>query len=333
MKLFLTHTEEMFRLYYGEVALRALAEHAEIVRNTSGRVLDGAALAEAAQGCAVIVADRTTPGHAATFDAAPELVAFLRCAVDVSTIDLAAASGHGILVTRATPGFVDSVSELAIGMLIDLARGITAKAEAAHLGRVPELRPGRQLAGATLGLIGYGRIAQRLARAAMALGMRVIASDPQARPETDGVPSASFPDLLAASDFVVCLATSTEATRDLMDAAAFARMRPGACFLNLARGELVDEAALAAALDSGHIAGAALDVGRAADQRPSPGLAARPDVIATPHIGGLTDQATLHQAMDTVGQVAALAAGRLPMHALNAASATRLERLGIQGLA
>jgi D-3-phosphoglycerate dehydrogenase len=107
-------------------------------------------------------------------------------------------------------------------------------------------------------------------------------------------------------------------------------MKRGAFFINLSRGELVDEAALEAALGSGHLAGAAMDVGRAPDQRPSPRLAARPDVVATPHIGGLTPQAIGHQAMDTVRQVAALARGELPDNAVNAAAAHRLARLGIR---
>ena len=135
--------------------------------------------------------------------------------------------------------------------------------------------------------------------------------------------------MLAQSDFVVCLAVATAETENLMNEAAFARMKRGAFFLNPSRGNLVDEAALRAALDSGHLAGAALDVGRAPDQMPTPELAAHPRVVATPHIGGLTPAATLHQAMDTVRQVAALAVGRLPENAVNAEAAHRLARLGI----
>jgi D-3-phosphoglycerate dehydrogenase len=132
--------------------------------------------------------------------------------------------------------------------------------------------------------------------------------------------------MLGDADFVVCLAASTPATNRLMDAQAFATMRRGAFFLNLSRGELVDEAALEAALDAGHLAGAALDVGSAPEQMPPSGLALRHDVIATPHIGGLTREATDHQAMDTVRQVAALAAGRLPDGAVNPDAARRFHR-------
>jgi D-3-phosphoglycerate dehydrogenase len=104
-------------------------------------------------------------------------------------------------------------------------------------------------------------------------------------------------------------------------------MKPAAFFINMSRGNLVDEAALARALDERRIAGAAMDVGRAADQMPSLALASRPDVIATPHAAGLTPQAIEHQAFDTVRQVAELVAGRMPPHAVNAEAATRLARL------
>jgi D-3-phosphoglycerate dehydrogenase len=134
-------------------------------------------------------------------------------------------------------------------------------------------------------------------------------------------------DLLAQSDFVVCLAAANEETENLMDATAFACMRKEAFFLNLSRGNLVDEAALAAALDAGAIAGAAMDVGRAPDQKPSPALAARADVIATPHTAGLTPEAIEHQAFDTVSQVADILAGRMPRGAVNPDAAHRLIRL------
>ena len=111
LRVFLSHTPEMFEGYYGPRALAALAEHAEVIRNPSPTALSGTALAEAARGCHAIVADRATPGLAETFSAMPELLAFLRVAVDISTIIVPAASAAGVLVTRATPGFVDAVVE------------------------------------------------------------------------------------------------------------------------------------------------------------------------------------------------------------------------------
>jgi D-3-phosphoglycerate dehydrogenase len=133
--------------------------------------------------------------------------------------------------------------------------------------------------------------------------------------------------LLAEADFVVCLAIANEATENLMDRAAFQRMKPTAYFINLSRGNLVDEAALERALDEGRIAGAAMDVGRAPDQKPSLRLARRGDVLATPHIAGLTPSAIEHQAFDTVAQARALVAGKVPPGAVNAEKATRLQRL------
>ena len=330
MKVFLSHVPDMRANYYGERALSALREVADVRLNERDVVLGGAALAKAAAGCDVIVADRMTPGTAETFAEAPDLVAFLRCAVDVSTIDLAAASRHGVLVTHATPGFAAAVAEIGLGYMIDLSRGISRSVLAYRAGTLPEAHMGRQLAGSCIGIVGYGEIGRRLAGLAAALGMRVLVSDPYARVEDGYCEPVTMDVLLAQSDYVVCLALATPETENLFGQAAFGRMKPGAFFINLSRGQLVDEDALIAALDAGVIQGAAMDVGRAPDQKPSPELARRPDVIATPHTGGLTPGAVEHQAFDTVEQVRALGEGRLPKGSLNAEAATRLERLGIR---
>ena len=251
---------------------------------------------------------------------APDLAAFLRVAVDIRNIDVAAASAHGILVTQASPGFAASVAEMAIGFMIDCGRHVSEAAETYHAGRVPQARMGRQLKGATVGIIGYGVIGEYLADLALAFGMTVLVADPYKKVVATGLTQVALPDLLARSDFVVCLAVADEATENLMNAAAFAAMKPSAYFINLSRGNLVDEAALAEALDAKRIAGAALDVGRAADQMPTASLARRADVIATPHIAGLTPDAAEHQAFDTVRQIEALIAGRMPEGAVNAAN-------------
>ncbi len=325
--VFLTHASDMLENYYGPRALAALRDITEVRLNATGRVLDAEGVIREARGCAIVVSDRQTPGPAAIFETSPDLVAFLRVAVDIRNIDVEAASRNGILVTQATPGFVASVAELGIGFMVDLARGISRSVGEYRSGHEAEARMGRQLRGSTLGILGYGAIGEALAPMALALGMTVLATDPFKTITAPGVTQASLDDVLAASDFVCCLVVANETTENLMNAAAFSRMRAGSCFINLSRGDLVDEAALEAALDAGHLAGAAIDVGRAPDQRPSLRLARRSDVIATPHIAGLTPQAAEHQAFDTVEQVSVLLAGGVPPGAVNAGAAARLARL------
>jgi len=325
--ILLTHTPDMLANYYGERALAALRKLAPVKLNETGRVLDAQALAQAARGCEIVVSDRQTPGPAEFFPAAPDLVAFLRVAVDIRNIDVAAASAHGVLVTHATPGFVASVAEMAIGYMVDCARHVTASVLDYRSGQDAEPRMGRQLKGATLGIMGYGAIGEYLAPLGVALGMDVLVADPFKTVTASGVRQVALPDLLAQSDYVVCLVVANEETENLMNAAAFAQMKTTAFFINLSRGNLVDEQALAVALDKKQIAGAALDVGRAADQKPSLSLAKRADVIATPHTAGLTPEAAEHQAFDTVHQVTDLLAGRIPAGAANAQAAHRLARL------
>ncbi|HZS81962.1 MAG TPA: NAD(P)-dependent oxidoreductase [Stellaceae bacterium] len=327
MTIFLTHTPEMRRNYYGEKALAGLAALAPVRFHESATPLDAAALIAAAQGCEIIVSDRQTPGGAAIFAALPDLVAFLRCAVDIRNVAVPAASANGILVTRASAGFVPAVTELVLGFLVDLARGVTRQAAAYHSGAAPAALRGRQLRGSTLGIIGYGAIGRYLAELGLALGMKVMVTDPYAKATAAGLVQTDLPQLLAESDFVVCLAVATDETENLMNAAAFARMKPSAYFINVSRGNLVDETALEAALEEKRIAGAALDVGRAPDQMPTLRLARRADVIATPHIGGLTPEAIEHQALETVAQAAEILRGKVPKGAVNAEQATRLARL------
>ena len=317
LKLLLTHTPQMRRQYYGERALAGLKELVEVRLHEGDEALTPAALVAAARDVDIILADRLTTGPGEIFAQLPALKAIVRCAVDIRNIDVEAASAAGVLVTRATPGFVASVCELAIGYLVDLSRGISRTTADYQAGRLPEARMGRQLASSTLGIIGYGAIGRQLAPIALALGMTVLITDPYARVEDDRFAQVPFDDLLARSDYVLCLAVATEQTENLMSKDAFQRMKPSAFFLNLSRGNLVDEAALAAALADGTIAGAALDVGRAPDQMPTPALARLPNVTATPHVGGLTPPAIEHQALDTVGQVAALVRGEVPPGAVN----------------
>jgi D-3-phosphoglycerate dehydrogenase len=325
--IFLTHPAEALANYYGDRAVARLKALGDVRFNTAGRELSPAELATAARDCAVIVSYRQTPGTEELFRACPNLVAFSRCAIDIRNVDVAAASAQGILVTQASAGFVASVSEWVIGAMVDLGRNLTASTEAYHVGQVPKAPMGLQLEGSTLGILGYGQIGRRLADLAAALGMRVLVYDPFKTVESRAIQQNDLAQVLAESDFVACLVVANDATENLLSAAAFTQMKPGAYFINASRGNLVDEAALGAALDSGHLAGCAMDVGRAPDQMPSPELARHPKVIATPHSAGLTLPAIEHQSLETVAQVAEILKGRAPKGSVNADRATRLARL------
>ena len=326
-RIFLTHTPDMLANYYGPRALAAMRALGEVRLHEASVALDAQALAQAARGCEIIVSDRATPGPAAFFPAAPDCVAFLRVAIDIRNIDVAAASREGILVTHATAGFIPAVAEMAVGMMVDCGRHIGRASAEYRAGTEAAPRMGRQLRDATMGIIGYGAIGEYLALLGLALGMTMLVADPFKKVTDPKLKQVPLDDLLARSDFVVCLAIANEATENLMNAAAFAKMRKSAFFINLSRGNLVDEAALAQTLDNKVIAGAAIDVGRAPDQKPSLALARRADVIATPHTAGLTPEAIEHQAFDTVKQVEALLAGKMPPGAANAEHAHRLSRL------
>jgi D-3-phosphoglycerate dehydrogenase / 2-oxoglutarate reductase len=299
-------------------SLDGLLAIAQVKLHEASDALDAAGLIEAAREVDIIVADRLTAGPGEIFPALPKLRAFVRCAVDIRNVDVAAASAVGVLVTRAGPGFVQSVAELALGFMVDLSRGVSRATADYHAARKPEIIMGRQLAGSRLGIIGYGSIGRYLAEIAKVLGMEVLVADPFANVSDATIRHVPLDDLLARSDYVVCLAVANEHTENLIGQVALARMQPHAFFINLSRGNLVDESALSVALRENRIAGAATDVGRALDQMPSPELARLPNVIATPHIGGLTPPAIESQSLETVRQVKAIIAGDVPSGAVNA---------------
>ena len=314
IKILLTHSPEALANYYGERALAGLKALGTVVSNSDEKPLEGENLVRAALDCELIVSYRQSAAPALLFERLPRLVAFLRCAIDIRNVDVAAASRAGVLVTQASAGFVAAVSELVLGFLVDLSRGVSRHAAEYHAGRVPQAGMGRELRGSTLGVIGYGAIGRELVRVGRALGMKVLICDPH----VGDAAQTSIEELLRESDYVVPLAVATAETENLIGEKEFRQMKQGAFFINVSRGNLVDEAALARALDSGHISGCAMDVGRAPDQMPTPALAARADVIATPHTAGLTRPAIEHQSLETVAQAGEILKGRAPKGAVNA---------------
>lgn len=318
MRILLTHSPEALDLYYGPRALEGLRKVGDVKLHHGAAPLEGEALIRAAEDCDLIVSYRQSPAPAELFQRLPKLIAFSRCAIDIRNVDVAAASKAGVLVTQASAGFVTSVAEMVVGFLVDLSRGITRSALLYGQGKVPPAQMGRELKGSTLGVIGYGAIGKEVVRIGKALGMCVLVNDPYQKVE-----QVSLEELLAQSDYVVPLAVANAETENLIGEKALKTMKRGAFLINVSRGNLVDEKALEAALDSGHLGGCAMDVGRAPDQMPTPRLAARPDVIATPHAAGLTVPAIEHQSMETVAQAAEIVKGRAPKGSVNAEHWTR----------
>lgn len=327
MRVFVTHNPEDLEAYFGRALpeLAGLEGVSEVRTNPLDRDLRTAELIDHAAGCDVIIAHRATPGDAEVFANLDKLVAFLRCAVDISTIDVDAASEHGVLVANADKSFVASTAELALGLYLATARNIATSTAEYRNGIEPGQRAGSQIAGKTAGIIGYGAIGSYLGFLLDKLGLTVVVHDPFVDVPLPFEQLALDP-LLEQSDVVFPLAPSTPATLDFISTHELETMKPGAILINVSRGELLDEDAVAQALDSGHLGALGLDVGRASDQRPSPQLANRSNVVATPHLGGLTPENADAQARSSVEQVSAILAGHLPPRSLNADLAHRLRR-------
>ena len=245
----------------------------------------------AADGLIVRSATRVT---AELLEHAPQLRVVGRAGVGVDNIDVEAATRRGILVMNTPGGNAVSVAEHTLALLLSLARSVPQFNASVHAGRWEKSgAAGVEIRGKTLGLVGLGRVGAEVARRARALEMNVLAFDPYISEnvalELD-VALVPFDDLLRRSDFLSLHTALSPATQNLINAAAIAKMKRGARLINTARGELVDEAALADALRLGQIAGAAVDVFAEEPPRASP-LVGLPGVIATPHVAGSTEEA------------------------------------------
>jgi D-3-phosphoglycerate dehydrogenase len=246
-----------------------------------------------------------------------------RFGLGVDNIDLPAAKELGIAVNYVPDYCLREVSDHAMALLLALARKITLSNKLVQSGRweVPPLVPLRRLEGQTLGLIGFGNIPRALAPKAQVFGLKVIAHDPYAKPEVlakAGVEGVSFDDLLARADFVSVHAPLLPATRGLINADAFARMKPGALLINTARGPLVDEAALVAALDSGHLGGAALDVVTTEPLAKDSALLGRDNVILTPHTAFYSVEALEELQTKCASDVARVLSGEKAVYPISA---------------
>jgi len=280
-----------------------------------------------------IVVRSATKLTADVIDRAARLKVIGRAGVGVDNVDVEAATRRGIIVANAPESTVVSAAEHTVGLLVALARNIPQAHAALKQGRWERSTYGGiELAGKTLGVLGFGRIGQQVARRALGLGMRVVAYDPYVAAERFrelGAERVEAPeDVYAAADFVTLHLPLTAETRGSVGAAAFEAMRPGVRVVNAARGELLDEEALLAALGSGRVAGAALDV---FSSEPYSGpLLELDNVVVTPHLAASTGEAQDRAGLIIAEQVAAALDGGLVTNAVNIPS-IGIEELEVLG--
>jgi D-3-phosphoglycerate dehydrogenase len=246
-----------------------------------------------------------------------------RFGLGVDNIDLPAAKELGIAVNYVPDYCLREVSDHAMALLLALARKIPLSNKLVQSGRweVPPIVPLRRLEGRVLGLIGFGNIPRALAPKAKAFGLRVVVHDPYVSPEAlaaAAVEDASLDALLGMADFVSVHAPLSPATRGLIGAAAFSKMKKGALLINTARGPLIDEAALVAALDSGHLGGAALDVVGAEPLAKDSPLIGRDNVILTPHTAFYSVEALEELQTKCASDVARVLSGEKAVYPISA---------------
>lgn len=257
------------------------------------RDADSAAEVEAVMAAEPVdaVISRTVALSAAAIASCPTLKIISKHGVGVGNIDVAAATAHGIPV-YVTPGAnAQSVAELTLGLMLAAARKIPALDRELRAGRWTRAQDGLQLAGRRLGLVGFGQVGQRVAQVALALGMQVNTFDPALRgtsPVAGVGLCESLEALLPLSDVLSLHIPLTPRTRGLIGAAELASLPPGAVLINTARGEVVDEAALIAALGSGALFAAGLDTMAEEPLPAGHALAQLSNVVLTPHVGGST---------------------------------------------
>lgn len=253
-------------------------------------------------------------------EAASHLQIVGRAGVGVDNIDVPAATERGVIVVNSPAGNTVAVAELALGMMISLARKLVPAHNSVVGGEWKRSKfLGNELYGKTLGVVGVGRIGVEVSRRAQSFGMKVLGYDPfltSARSEQLQIEATTVEEILRRSDFVTLHTPLTKDTRHLVDAAALATMKPNAVLINCARGGIIDEAALYEALKNGTIGGAGLDVYEDEPPRFSP-LRELDNVILTPHVGASTEEAQVEVALDVARQIVDVLQGRPPQSAVN----------------
>jgi len=245
-----------------------------------------------------------------------------RFGIGVDNVDIAAATAAGIVVTKVPDYCIDEVSDHAMALLLAAVRKIPFADARVHAGewKMPSVVPIHRLRGTTLGLVGFGRIPQLVAPKAQAFGMLVVAADPfvpKAVMEAAGVEPVTFDALVERSDYISIHAPLTADTHHLFDAAVLGRMKPTAYLVNTARGPLIDEAALIDALNTGRIAGAALDVVETEPPPPGSALLACRNLILTPHTAFYSDESLVELQTKATEEVVRVLRGQRPRNPVN----------------
>lgn len=256
---------------------------------------------------------------------APKLRVIGRAGVGVDNVDLPAATAAGVLVMNTPGGNAVAVAEHTLGLMLCMARSIPQASASTKSGKWEKKKfMGSELRGKTLGILGMGYIGQEVVKRARGFEMKIIASDPYANPQIAaglGVSLVSLNELYAQSDYITLHVAITQETNGMLNDAAFAKMKTGVRIVNCARGELVDGQALARAIQSGKVAGAAIDVFETEPPPAGDPLLALETVLATPHIGGSTGEAQEIVGVRIVEQVVEYLQRGVAINAVNAVGA------------
>ena len=304
----------------GDPTIRAEleAQVGEVVYNPGTRPLTSVELAALLPGCDGYIAGLDAIDRAA-LQAADRLKVIARYGTGVDNVDLAAANERGITVTNTPGANAVSVAELTLALFLALARNLAAANAAAKRGEWPRMS-GLSLEGKTIGLLGLGAIGRQVARRLAGFDCRILAYDPAADAQfaaQHAVELLRMDEIIRQADFLSLHLPLTPHTRGLVDAPFLASMKTGAFLVNTSRGELVDEAALLSALQSGKLAGAALDVFAEEPPGADHPLLALPQVIATPHCGAHTDGSVRRMGRMAVRDCLAVLQGEAPLYPVN----------------
>ncbi len=303
-------------------ALSILREHAEV--EVLGQILAPAAYRERIRGAVALLPQLRDRIDAETLDAAgPQLQVVSNYAVGLDNVDIPACTERGVMVGHTPEVLTDATADMAMALLLAVARrvveGDTQMRSGRYLGWRPDYMLGQQVTGATVGVVGFGRIGRAFARRAhLGFGMPLVAYDPLGCTFDPDVPGRelSFAELLESSDFVSCHVPLTSGTHHLFSDAEFARMRPGAVLVNTSRGPVVDEPALVRALQHRTIAGAGLDVYEE-EPRMAAGLADCSNAVLAPHLGSATEHTRSAMGEAAAANIVAVLQGGRPRYWAN----------------